>query len=209
MARGLAATQRSFRYSKGQLTLELLRRENAALLRFAPAQRIILGNTMFDRRELMRHAGFAALATSFGSAKALAVETMTLPFANGERQLIEYPQKRPMIRQTSRPPQLETPFRIFNEGPITPTNAFFVRYHLADLPLDVDPDKFTLEIRGKVDKQLKLSMRDIKKLRPVEVVAVNQCSGNSIFRAARFRRPTGQRLDGLRTLARRPIEDIA
>jgi DMSO/TMAO reductase YedYZ molybdopterin-dependent catalytic subunit len=127
----------------------------------------------------MRRAGFAALATSFGTTKALAVETMTLPFANGERPLVTYPHKRPMIGQTSRPPQLETPFRIFNENPITPNNAFFVRYHLADLPFDIDPDKFTLEIKGKVDKPLKLSLNEIKKLRPVEIVAVNQCSGNS------------------------------
>jgi DMSO/TMAO reductase YedYZ molybdopterin-dependent catalytic subunit len=127
----------------------------------------------------MKRAGFAALATGFGSAKANAVETVTLPFANGERPLVEYPQKRPMIGQTSRPPQLETPFRIFNEGPITPNNAFFVRYHLADLPLHIDPDKFTLEIKGKVDTQLKLSLKDLKKLNPVEIVAVNQCSGNS------------------------------
>ena len=134
---------------------------------------------MLDRRELMRRADFAALATSFGTTKALAVETVTLPFANGERPLVKYPHKRPMIGQTSRPPQLETPFQIFNEGPITPNNAFFVRYHLADLPLNVDPDKFTLEIKGKVDKPLNLSLNEIKKLTPVEFVAVNQCSGNS------------------------------
>ena len=37
-----------------------------------------------------------------------------------------------MIGLTERPPQLETPFAIFNDGPITPNNAFFVRYDLAD-----------------------------------------------------------------------------
>ena len=36
-----------------------------------------------------------------------------------------------------------------------------------------------MEIKGKVDQPLKLSLKDIKKLRPVELVAVNQCSGNS------------------------------
>ena len=77
---------------------------------------------------------------------------MTLPFDNGERPLVKYPQKRPMIGLTSRPPQLETPFSVFNDGPITPNNAFFVRYHLADVPLNIDPDKFTLEVKGKVDQ---------------------------------------------------------
>src|SRR6476620_7388034 len=134
---------------------------------------------MLDRREMMKRAGMAALAAGFGSAKAFALDTVTLPFDNGERPLVKYPQKRPMIGLTSRPPQLETPFSIFNDGPITPNNAFFVRYHLADIPLDIDPDKFTLEVRGKVDKPLKLSLKDIRELKATEIVAVNQCSGNS------------------------------
>ena len=134
---------------------------------------------MLDRREIMKRAGIAALATGFGSSSGWALETMTLPIGNGERPLVKYPQKRPMIGVTSRPPQLETPFSVFNEGPITPNNAFFVRYHLAQIPVDIDPDKFTLEIKGKVDHPLKLSLKDIKKLPAVELVAVNQCSGNS------------------------------
>jgi sulfite dehydrogenase len=134
---------------------------------------------MLDRREMMKRAGVAALATGFGSSKLLALQSTTLPIGNGERPLVTYPQKRPMIGLTSRPPQLETPFSVFNEGPITPNDAFFVRYHLAQVPLDIDPDKFTVEIKGKVDHPLKLSLKDIKKLPAVELVAVNQCSGNS------------------------------
>ena len=132
-----------------------------------------------DRRDLLKAAGLVAFAAGFGATKALAADTVTLPFANGERPLVKYPQKRPMIGVTSRPPQLETPFQIFNDGPITPNDAFFVRYHLSDLPYNLDPDKFTLEVKGKVDKPLKLSLRDIRKMRATEVVAVNQCSGNS------------------------------
>jgi DMSO/TMAO reductase YedYZ molybdopterin-dependent catalytic subunit len=134
---------------------------------------------MLDRREVIKRAGMAALATGFGSIKASALDTVTLPFDNGERPLVKYPQKRPMIGLTSRPPQLETPFSIFNDGAITPNNAFFVRYHLAGVPLDIDPDKFTLEVTGKVDRPLKLSLKEIRKLAAVELVAVNQCSGNS------------------------------
>src|SRR5258705_1600770 len=134
---------------------------------------------MLDRREMMKRAGMAALAAGLGSAKAFALDTVTLPFDNGERPLVKYPQKRPMIGLTSRPPQLETPFSIFNDGPITPNNAFFVRYHLADVPLDIDPDKFTLEIKGKVDRPLRLSLKEIRQLPAVNLVAVNQCSGNS------------------------------
>jgi DMSO/TMAO reductase YedYZ molybdopterin-dependent catalytic subunit len=134
---------------------------------------------MLDRRELLKRAGMAALATGFGSTRAFALDTVKLPFDNGERPLVTYPQKRPMIGLTSRPPQLETPFSIFNDGPITPNNAFFVRYHLADVPLNIDPDTFTLEVKGKVDRPLKLSLKDIRKLKATEIVAVNQCSGNS------------------------------
>jgi DMSO/TMAO reductase YedYZ molybdopterin-dependent catalytic subunit len=84
-----------------------------------------------------------------------------------------------MIGLTSRPPQLETPFSVFNGGPITPNDAFFVRYHLAGVPLSIDPDIFTLEIKGNVDRPLKLSLTEIRKLPSIELVAVNQCSGNS------------------------------
>lgn len=134
---------------------------------------------MLNRRELLQRAGLAALATGLSTRGAFALDTLTLPFDNGERPLVQYPGKRPMIGLTSRPPQLETPFHIFNDGPLTPNNAFFVRYHLADIPYNIDPDTFTLEIKGKVDKPLKLSLRDIKKMRATEIVAVNQCSGNS------------------------------
>src|SRR5215510_3083985 len=104
---------------------------------------------MLNRRELMTRAGLAAVATGFHPLVALA-DTVTLPFENGERPLVKYPQKRPLIGLTSRPPQLETPFSIFNDGPLTPNNAFFVRYHLANIPTDLDPDRFSLEIKGKV-----------------------------------------------------------
>src|SRR4030081_2750255 len=134
---------------------------------------------MLDRREIMKRAGVVALATGFGSFKAFALDTVTLPFNNGERPLAKYPHKRLTISQTSRPPQLATPFSVFNDGAITPNNAFFVRYHLADIPLNIDPDKFTLEIKGKVDRPFKLSLKEIKALPAVELVAVNECSGNS------------------------------
>ncbi|MGJ4949301.1 molybdopterin-dependent oxidoreductase [Bradyrhizobium sp. HKCCYLS20291] len=134
---------------------------------------------MIDRRNVLKGAGLAALLGGIGAGRALAEDMATLPFANGERPLVKYPQKRPMIGLTSRPPQLETPFAVFNDSVITPNNAFFVRYHLAGLPYDLDPDKFTLEIKGKVDKPLKLSLKDIRKMKATEIVAVNQCSGNS------------------------------
>jgi len=101
-------------------------------------------------------------------------------FADGPRELVLYPQKRPLIRVTTRPPHLETPFEVFNHGPITPNDAFFVRYHLANVPLSIDAAAYRLEVKGTVDRILSLSLTDLKSLgEPIEVVAVNQCSGNS------------------------------
>ncbi|TMJ51897.1 MAG: oxidase [Alphaproteobacteria bacterium] len=137
---------------------------------------------MIDRRSLIKHSGAAIAALGAGmtapSLRVLAA-TAVLPFENGERPLVKYPQKRPMIGLTSRPPQLETPFSVFNANVVTPNDAFFVRYHLADVPLNIDPDAFSVEIKGKVDKPMKLSLADIKKMPAVDIVAVNQCSGNS------------------------------
>jgi DMSO/TMAO reductase YedYZ molybdopterin-dependent catalytic subunit len=137
---------------------------------------------MMNRRTVLQ-AGAAILAGGGGlggsTLASFAAQSVTLPFDNGERPIVKYPQKRPMIGLTSRPPQLETPFAVFNESVITPNDAFFVRYHLAGLPLDIDADKFAVEIKGKVDKPAKLSLAEIRKMPAVEIVAVNQCSGNS------------------------------
>ena len=72
--------------------------------------------------------GGAAALGSFTSRAQAEPASIELPFANGKRLLAKYPEKRPLIVLTSRPPQLETPFDVFNQGLITPNDAFFVRY---------------------------------------------------------------------------------
>ena len=113
-----------------------------------------------------------------GGWRAARADTVDLPFGNGERPIVRYPGKRPLIGLTSRPPQLETPFAVFGDGLITPNDAFFVRYHLADLPLTIDPDAFRFEVKGHVGQPLSLGLAELKRLGAAEVVAVNQCSGN-------------------------------
>ena len=137
--------------------------------------------TPFNRRRFLRAAGWVGAAVTGGAGAALAEDIARLPFDNGERPLVAYPQKRPLLRLTSRPPQLETPFSVFNEGVITPNDAFFVRYHLTvSPPQGIDPDTFRLEIKGKVNTPREFSLAELKaKFKPVELVAVNQCSGNS------------------------------
>jgi sulfite dehydrogenase len=105
---------------------------------------------------------------------------ITLPFENGERELVAFPQKRPLILLTSRPPQLETPFSVFNAGITTPNDAFFVRYHWSGIPLSVDPQTYRLRVSGKVDSPLTFSLDELKRLgEPLDTMAVIQCSGNS------------------------------
>jgi DMSO/TMAO reductase YedYZ molybdopterin-dependent catalytic subunit len=41
------------------------------------------------------------------------------------------------------------------------------------------PEKFRVDVKGNVNSPLTLSLDDLKKFEPVEIVAVNQCSGNS------------------------------
>jgi sulfite dehydrogenase len=133
-----------------------------------------------NRRQFLRSSGLiAATFATAPAARLFADDKITMPFANGERSLVQYPQKRPLIRVTARPPQLETPMSVFNEGVITPNDAFFVRYHLSGIPLEIDPDTFRLEIKGSVDTPQSFSLADLKKFEPMELIAVCQCSGNS------------------------------
>ncbi|MHB2205614.1 SorA family sulfite dehydrogenase catalytic subunit [Methylobacterium sp. CM6257] len=131
------------------------------------------------RRGILAVGGVTLTTASLGLRAAAASGTATLPFGNGERPLVAYPGKRPLLQMTARPPQLETPFSVFDEGALTPNDAFFVRYHLADIPTQIDPDTFRLAVQGQVERPLSLALADLKALPQTEIVAVNQCSGNS------------------------------
>ncbi len=129
----------------------------------------------FNRRKALGFVGAGVL----GALRPARAETVTLPFGNGERPLVAYPEKRKLIRLTSRPPQLETPLAVFNEGLLTPNDAFYVRYHLAGLPIDsINPDTYRLAVKGQVNTLLSFSLAEIKALPAIEIVAVSQCSGN-------------------------------
>ena len=78
-----------------------------------PAQDVF-SRSRLNRRRFLRAAGLVGLSSLLPGRMARAEDTVTLPFDNGTRPLVAYPQKRPLILQTSRPPQLETPFAVFN-----------------------------------------------------------------------------------------------
>src|SRR5215475_5920361 len=87
------------------------------------------------------------------------------------------PGKKPLIKLSYRPPNYETPIEYFREA-ITPNDAFFVRYHLADIPR-INAATWKLSISGDgANGQAELTLQDLKAMPAVEVVAVNQCSGN-------------------------------
>jgi DMSO/TMAO reductase YedYZ molybdopterin-dependent catalytic subunit len=140
-------------------------------------------------------ASSAAAAGSAVATPALA-QSVTLPFDNGDRTLATFPQKRRLIVLTSRPVQLETPAAVFDAGEFTPNDAFFVRWHLPELPTRIDPAAFRLNVHGAVTAPLALGLDDLRtQFEAVEVNAVLECAGNSRgFSTPRV--PGGQWADG-------------
>src|SRR5271170_3080262 len=139
-----------------------------------------LPGALSSRRSFLRHMGLAGLGLA--AAPAWAATTVKLPLPGGpqDRPITEeFPQKAAMILQRSRPPLLETPFEVFDRGVFTPNDQFFVRWHWAVIPQQIDVATFNLDVHGHVDNALSLSMADILAMPRIELAAVNQCSGNS------------------------------
>ena len=88
------------------------------------------------------------------------------------------PGKVGLIKRTWRPPNYETPPEYFTTD-VTPNKAFFVRWHLANIP-QVGADKWTLKVGGEAAATpFELTLDQLKRdFTPAEIVAVNQCSGN-------------------------------
>jgi DMSO/TMAO reductase YedYZ molybdopterin-dependent catalytic subunit len=129
-----------------------------------------------DRRTLI--AGAGALAVP---ALAALEGKIDLGFENGGRALApRFPQKGEMIVQRVRPPLLETPFSVFDSGTITPNDRHFVRWSGGAMPNFIDVTAHRLTVHGAVKSPLSLSLAELLRAgEHVEVVAVNQCAGNS------------------------------
>ncbi|MFD1612192.1 molybdopterin-dependent oxidoreductase [Sphingomonas tabacisoli] len=121
--------------------------------------------------------GAAAIASG---AQAQRMVDLHLPGGPSQRPTSRaWPQKGEMIVQRARPPLLETPFEVFDQGVFTPNDRFFVRWHWGDIPTSIDAKAFRLAVRGHVATPLSLSLDELMKLPRIEYAAVNQCSGNS------------------------------
>ena len=88
------------------------------------------------------------------------------------------PGKLPLVRKSFRPPNFETPVNYFQEA-FTPNNAFFVRYHVANIP-EVDVKTWQLKIAGDAaGKTLTFTLDELKtQFEQVEINALCMCSGN-------------------------------
>ncbi len=130
-----------------------------------------------ERRKFFKKAlvvGAAAAGSTL-----LEAGTTRQPIDNRKIANVAFPQKRPLITYSDRPPLLETPREVFTNA-LTPNDQFFVRWHMPDIPTKLDPDNYTISVNGLVKKELKISLGDLKtKFEQVEVTAVLQCGGNS------------------------------
>jgi sulfite oxidase len=71
----------------------------------------------------------------------------------------------------------ETGLAALAEGPLTATDAFYVRGHAA-VP-EIDPAAWRLRVQGAVERELELSLATLREaLREREVTATLQCAGN-------------------------------
>ena len=147
-----------------------------------------------DRRGVTRRnfisgvAGAGALAAITPASRALAGQlgsTGVLGLAEipdgtlAEAVMYALPGKVPLIKKTYRPPNFETPIEYFRK-PITPNNAFFVRYHLAGIPQPIKAADWSLAVDGDAaGGAAKFTLAQLKKdFKAVELTAVCQCSGN-------------------------------
>ena len=131
-----------------------------------------------ERRSFLKTALSAAGAAALGST-GLNAATTRQPIDNREISEVAFPEKRPMITYSDRPPLLESPRDVFASA-ITPNDQFFVRWHMPDIPTKLDPKTYTIHINGLVNKELHITLDDLKNnFEQVEVTAVLQCGGNS------------------------------
>ena len=141
---------------------------------------------MITRRHLLQSAGagaaFAATGLSFSeiAEAASAAEQLTPGVPGGIASYVQMgtlPGKKPLIQLADRPPNYEAPLE-YLRTPITPNDQFFVRYHLSDIP-EVKAETYKIALGGDgANGTAELTLDDLKKMPAVEVVAVNQCSGN-------------------------------
>lgn len=141
---------------------------------------------MLKRRSVLQAIGSAAAFAAPGLVSRLAAAADAVPLATGlppgeyDTAILDaLPGKKPLIKLSYRPPNYETPVSYFDTM-YTPNDAFFVRYHLADIPDKIDARSWKIKIGGEgAESPIELSLSDLQSgFEQVEIPAVCQCSGN-------------------------------
>ena len=108
---------------------------------------------MITRRTALKAAGTALAGSGIALPELLQAAAAGVPLSAGLPEgvgsvatLDALPGKKPLIKLSYRPPNYETPMEYFRTA-ITPNDAFFVRYHLSDIP-EVDAKTWKLNIGG-------------------------------------------------------------
>ena len=94
------------------------------------------------RRDFFKKAAVVASAAAVGTSTVKAGETVQ-PIDNRKVSPVAFPEKRPLIMYSDRPPLLETPRDVFTSV-LTPNDQFFVRWHMPDIPTHIDPNTYTI-----------------------------------------------------------------
>lgn len=143
---------------------------------------------MTSRREFLKGAasglavaGGAILVPKWALAEdRFSIPTPSLASGNIEASTLEtLPGKKPLIKRNFRAPNYETPIEYFNDV-FTPNDAFFVRWHLNNIPTDITAENWRLSIGGNaVQNPVELTLERLQKdYEHVEIAAVCQCAGN-------------------------------
>ncbi len=130
-----------------------------------------------ERRDFFKKSLAAAGAVSL--AGSLEAATTGQPIDGRKVSKISFPEKRALITYSDRPPLLESPRSTFSSV-LTPNDEFFVRWHMPEIPTYIDTEAFRINVSGLVNKDLSVSLKDLKAdYEQVTVTAVLQCGGNS------------------------------
>ena len=117
-----------------------------------------------------------------------------------------------LIVHEEEPFNAETGLAALAEGPVTATDAFYVRGH-GTVP-QIDPTAWRLRVHGAVDRALDLSLATLREVfRECEVTATLQCAGNRrrgliAIREIPGEAPWGPGATGTATWAGVPLADV-
>ena len=131
---------------------------------------------IMDRRRFVLQASGAMAAGVLLPSRGSAADPRLPAGAAASEVMDALPGKRPLIKRSFRPPNYETPVALLGE-PLTPNDAFYVRWHMG-VP-DVASDDWRLRVAGPAARAPReFTLAQLREFRAHEVVAINQCSGN-------------------------------